>query len=82
MLQLLDRYPLRVEVKGSFVPFVSRRVIITSNVPPDEWYPNIRDRSPLMRRLTSVTAFPLADDTPPAWVFTTVTDITANNPPQ
>jgi len=69
MLQLLDRYPLRVEVKGSSVPFVSRRIIITSNASPDEWYPNIRDRTPLMRRITSVTSFPLVDGTPPAWVF-------------
>lgn len=38
LLRLLDRYPLRVENKGSSVNFVSRKVIFTSNQCPVKWY--------------------------------------------
>lgn len=38
MLRLLDRYPLRVENKGSSVNFVSRKIIFTSNQCPSRWY--------------------------------------------
>lgn len=38
MLRLLDRYPLRVETKGGSVPFVAKKVIITSNLCPVKWY--------------------------------------------
>jgi len=38
MCRLLDRYPMRVEKKGSSVPFLAKRVIITSNTDPILWY--------------------------------------------
>lgn len=38
MLRLLDRYPLNVETKGGGTPIGIKKVIITSNVPPIEWY--------------------------------------------
>lgn len=38
MLQLLDRYPLRVNTKGGTVNFVAKRIFITSNKHPSEWY--------------------------------------------
>ena len=38
LCRLLDRYPFRVETKGSSVPFLAERVIITSNVCPSRWY--------------------------------------------
>lgn len=38
LLRLLDRYPLVVETKGSSVNFVGRRIIITSNTSPVQWY--------------------------------------------
>lgn len=38
MCRLLDRYPLNVETKGSSTPMGVKKVIITSNVPPIEWY--------------------------------------------
>ena len=38
MLQLLDRYPLLVEVKGGMRTFNSKRIIITSNKSPHLWY--------------------------------------------
>lgn len=38
MLKLMDRYPMMVQVKGSALPFISKKIIITSNKPPNEWY--------------------------------------------
>lgn len=53
LLQLLDIYPLQVQVKGGFVHRKWRRVFITSNRPPGEWY-NLVDDGALARRLTEV----------------------------
>lgn len=50
MCRLLDRYPMRVETKGSSVPFLARRIIITSNVCPTRWYN--KGLRALRRRLT------------------------------
>lgn len=38
MLNLLDGYPMRLPVKGSFVKAAWTTVLITSNKNPDEWY--------------------------------------------
>ena len=38
MLQLLDPYPLAVEVKGAMAPAMYTKVVITSNTPPHLWY--------------------------------------------
>jgi len=38
LLTLLDRYPMAVESKGSYVQFNSPTIILTSNVHPSEWY--------------------------------------------
>jgi len=52
MLKLLDRYPHQVQVKGGFVKFTSKRIIITTNLAPETWYGKVGDVSPLRRRLT------------------------------
>lgn len=39
MLQLLDPYPLSLEVKGRMTPAMYDTVIITSNTSPASWYP-------------------------------------------
>lgn len=55
LLRLLDEYPLLVETKGGHVQFVSRKVIITSNSPPWEWYKSEKiDLSPLKRRIEMI----------------------------
>jgi len=41
MYHLCDRYPMLVENKGGSTPFVSRRIIITSNDPPSKWWKKI-----------------------------------------
>lgn len=38
LLQLLDRYPYQVEDKGVHMEFVSRRIVMTSNQEPEDWY--------------------------------------------
>ena len=38
LLRLTDRYPHKVPVKGSYVEFNSKKIIITSNTHPDTWY--------------------------------------------
>jgi len=40
MLQILDPYPLRLEIKGGLVPARFTVVFITSNYTPDRWYRN------------------------------------------
>jgi len=52
LLQLLDGYPLRVQIKGGFVQRAWTKVLFTSNRPPREWYggPCLA----LMRRITAV----------------------------
>ena len=39
MLQLLDPYPLALEVKGRMAPAMYTIVVITSNTSPASWYP-------------------------------------------
>lgn len=40
MLQVLDKYPLRLEIKGGSVPARYELVIVTSNTRPEDWYPD------------------------------------------
>lgn len=51
LLRLLDRYPLRVEIKGGAVNMAATKFVITSNKPWREWYKNIDDLSALERRI-------------------------------
>lgn len=62
LLQLLDRYPLRVEVKGGMVEWVPETIIITSNDDPRYWYPMESNLAPLFRRLTTVKIFSAANE--------------------
>jgi hypothetical protein len=59
MLRWLDRYPTIVEVKGSSVVFKAKRIWITSNISPDDWYPTLdsETKAALRRRFTSVIHF-------------------------
>jgi len=55
-LRVLDRYPERVPVKGAFVFFAPRRIYITSNTHPMDWFPDASRAhiDALLRRLTRV----------------------------
>lgn len=41
MLKLIDRYPMRVPIKGSSANFVAKNIIFTSNEDPAGWYKDI-----------------------------------------
>lgn len=58
MLRWLDRYPVTVEIKGSATVLKATNIWITSNLCPDDWYPDldIETKSALRRRL-QVTHF-------------------------
>lgn len=53
LLRWLDRYPVRVEIKGSSKPLKAKKIWITSNLSPVMWYPLIDEETlgALMRRL-------------------------------
>jgi len=59
LLQLLDRYPFQVEIKGGKVHFNSPKIFITSNTEPHTWYKNIpnNDMTPLLRRIDEIIKF-------------------------
>lgn len=59
LLKLLDRYPMRVPVKGGFANWVPRRIFITSNYCPKDWYPSAKDEhvKALFRRIHKVVVF-------------------------
>lgn len=56
LLRWLDRYPCTVEVKGFSVPLEATEFWITSNLSPEEWYPDAsaQHKLALRRRLTNV----------------------------
>jgi len=58
LLRWTDRYPVRVELKGSSRPLNAKKIWITSNLSPVMWYPLIDEETlaALMRRMV-VTEF-------------------------
>jgi len=61
LLRLLDRYPMKVPIKGGFVEFVPKHIFITSNLDPDIWYQHahIEHQRALKRRFTKVVKYPV-----------------------
>ena len=67
LLDLLDRYPLLVEAKGSMVPMTSVMFIVTSSKSPSELWQEIagyenENVGQLIRRCEHVIQFPLSMD--------------------
>lgn len=56
LLRWLDRYPVRVEIKGSSRPLVMKKCWITSNISPMDWYPLVDSDTleALIRRLNII----------------------------
>lgn len=56
LLRWIDHYPCMVEVKGGAICLKCTKFIITSNLHPDDWYPNAKPahKQALLRRLKSV----------------------------
>lgn len=59
LLKLLDRYPMKVPVKGGFVNWIPKHIYITSNKDPHEWYQNAHEeqRNALFRRIKEIKHF-------------------------
>ncbi len=53
MLKMFDRYDWHLESKGNNFHFVSKKIVITTNVDPKDWYPNLtrETKAPLARRI-------------------------------
>lgn len=66
MLRLLDRYPMKLNIKGGYTYRVSQKIYITSNLSIDEWYPNCRQihRDALRRRITQIIEYNLPPKNP------------------
>lgn len=56
ILRWCDRYPVRVEIKGSSCPLVARKIWFTSNLDPRLWYPELDQESvaALIRRFNII----------------------------
>lgn len=61
LLGILDNHQLRLPIKGSFTYAQWTTVYITSNLSPDEWYPNISEehgnKIALRKRFTEIIHF-------------------------
>lgn len=58
LLQLMDRYGFKVEVKGGTLPFLAKTLFITSNTNPENWYDMEKIRggtiTALLRRIDEI----------------------------
>jgi hypothetical protein len=58
LLQLFDRYPCRVRTQSGSVNFVAKRIILTSNRHPGQWYHHANyEEEALRRRIDYVEAY-------------------------
>jgi hypothetical protein len=59
LLRLLDRYKMVVPVKGGFTNWAPRRIYITSNLHPDDWFLGATEaqKCALNRRITEIKLF-------------------------
>jgi hypothetical protein len=59
LLKLLDRYPMKVPIKGDFVEWAPKVIYITSNLNPTNWFPNAHKEhvEALFRRFDQVKEF-------------------------
>lgn len=71
LLRLLDRYPMRVELKGSSRQWKATRIVVTSPTPPEECYKNMQlidkyDKiQQLLRRIDEVKEIKMEDPQTP-----------------
>lgn len=57
LLRLLDRYPMLVRTRAGHMQFTSKRIYITSNQDPREWYSGSMNFATLRRRITEIKHF-------------------------
>nr|WAE42938.1 MAG: replication associated protein [Cressdnaviricota sp.] len=56
-LRLIDRYPYKVEIKGSTRQFLAKRIFITSPYHPRMLWQNVEDKTQLLRRIKEIRKF-------------------------
>lgn len=86
--RLLDVYPVELPVKGSHVPRDCKRIFVTSNIDPINWYPTVDrvHRDALFRRFTAVEHvsaawYPPVAAAPPANLDPASPDAADSQPP-
>lgn len=81
LLLLLDKYPMVLEIKGSFVQFCSRRIYITSPSHFRDMYASQTEEKldQLKRRITHVEHFPFAYHAPDSVIVEDVENVENNN---
>lgn len=60
LLRWTDGYPVSVPYKGGTCALKAKKIVITSNIPPEEWYPAVNEKDgikPLLRRISKVEYF-------------------------
>lgn len=58
LLRWLDRYPVIVEIKGASTVLKAKCYWFTSNIPPEQWYPNLDEETfKALRRRLKVVSF-------------------------
>lgn len=57
LMQLLDRYPFKVQTKGGYTEFTSEVIYITTNFHPDDWYDSKFPMEALFRRIDETLFF-------------------------
>lgn len=67
--RVLDRYPMQVPVKGGSVWWKPRTIVLTSNIPVEDWYPGIQseDLAAIKRRMR-IFEFPKDAQLAKAWL--------------
>jgi len=63
LLKLLDRYPYKVETKGSTRQFLATHIIITSAYTPQEMFSSREDIGQLLRRIDEIKQFGISEST-------------------
>ncbi len=59
LLRILDGHMVSLPRKGAFVWALWDKVIITSNISPDKWYPRRSEIDALRRRINRIVYFPI-----------------------
>ena len=64
LLTLLDRYEMRIEVKGATRQFKPKRIWITSCYHPKDMYRTVEDKGQLLRRLDEIVYVDYSEECP------------------
>lgn len=57
LLEWTDRYPFKVNIKGGIAEVKPKNIVITSNYPMQEWYPDAKNLDALERRISKRIVF-------------------------